>query len=264
VTVTGGGIVVNSDNPVALVLSGLGDVSADQIRVVGGVLDSAGGGQLLPAAEEGGPPVPDPLQGLPTPDELPSPPIVRSNAPLTVTASQTLQPGIYDSVTVQGNATLTLQSGVYVFKGQNGLTVEDTASVVSLGDGVTVYLACGAYPAPCSGPGARFRVQDDGQFVAGPPSVGEYAGLSIFAARGNTRSLRLRSTKDLNLAGALYGPSTPVRLQSTGGLSVSSLMVVDSLSLPSLVGVPGLDPSVQVSYAPSLPIPGVGVPVLIR
>ena len=48
-----------------------------------------------------------------------------------------------------------------------------------------------------------------------------------FAARGNTRTLRLRSTRDLNLAGALYGPSTPVRMESTGDLSVDSLMAVD-------------------------------------
>jgi len=261
VDVDGGGIVVNSDNPLALVVSGLGDVSADQIRVVGLALDSPGGGRLLPPAEEGGPPVPDPLEGLRTPDNLLFPPVVRSTTPITVTGNQQLQPGIYNTVTVQNNATLTLQAGVYVFKGLDGLTVEDTARVVNLGDGVTIYLACNAYPAPCSGPGARFRVRDDGQFLAGPPSVGEYAGLSIFAARGNTRTLRLRSTRDLNLAGALYGPSTPVRMESTGDLSVDSLMAVDSLALLSVFGP---DPSVEVSYDPSLPIPGIGVPVLIR
>jgi hypothetical protein len=261
VNVTGGGIVVNSDNPLALVLSGAGDISANQIRVVGGFLDSIGGGRLLPPAEAGGPPVPDPLENLPRPDELPSPPVIRSTTPITVPADQTLPPGIYDSVTVQNNAILTLQAGVYVFKGLNGLTVEDTAQVVNSGDGVTIYLACNAYPAPCSGPGARFRVRDDGRFLANPPSVGDYAGLSIFADRGNTRTMRLRSTQDLNLAGAIYGPSTPVRMESTGDLSVSSMLVVDSLTLNAVLGP---DASVSVSYNPSLPIPGIGVPVLIR
>jgi len=260
VDVEGGGIVVNSGNLLALVLSGSGDVSANQIRVVGGVRD-LGTGQFLPLPEQGGPPVPDPLEGLPTPDRLPVPPVVRSTTPITVTGNQQLQPGIYDTVTVQNNATLTLQAGVYVFKGLDGLTVEDTAQVVNLGDGVTIYLACNAYPASCSGPGARFRVRDGGQFLADPPSVGEYAGLSIFAARGNTRTLRLRSSRDLDLDGALYGPSTPVRMESTGDLSVNSLMAVDSLALLSVLGP---DPSVDVSYDPSLPIPGIGVPVLIR
>jgi hypothetical protein len=260
VDVSGGGIVVNSDHPLALVLSGSGDISANQIRVVGGVRDT-GGGQLLPPAEVGGPPVPDPLEALPTPDQLPSPPVVQDANPKTITADTTLQPGIYDSVTVQSNATLTLQAGVYVFTGRNGLTVEDDARVDNLGDGVTIYLACGGYPAPCSGSGARFRLQDNGRFLAGPPSVGDYAGLSIFADRGNTRTLRLQSTQDLNLDGALYGASTPLRMESTGNLSVNSMLVVDSLALLSL---PGLGPSVSVSYDPSMPIPGVGVPVLIR
>jgi hypothetical protein len=260
VDVTGGGIVVNSDHPLALVLAGSGDISANQIRVVGGVRDT-GAGRLLPPAEVGGPPVPDPLEGLPTPDELPTPPVVRDTSPQTITTDTTLQPGIYNTVTVQGNATLTLQAGVYVFTGLDGLTVEDTARVVNLGDGVTIYLACDSYPTPCSGAGARFRLRDAGQFLASPPSVGDYAGLSIFADRGNTRTLRLQSSKDLNLAGALYGPSTPVRLESTGDLSVDSMLVVDSLALLTVVGP---DPSVGVSYDPSLPIPGIGVPVLIR
>jgi hypothetical protein len=260
VDVTGGGIVVNSDHPLALVLAGSGDISANQIRVVGGVRDT-GGGQLLPPAEVGGPPVPDPLEGLPTPDELPTPPVVRDTSPRTITTDTTLQPGIYNTVTVQSDATLTLQAGVYVFTGLDGLTVEDTAQVVNLGDGVTIYLACDSYPTPCSGAGARFRLRDAGQFLADPPSVGEYAGLSIFADRGNTRTLRLQSSKDLNLAGALYGPSTPVRMESTGDLSVDSMLVVDSLALLTVVGP---DPSVGVSYDPSLPIPGIGVPVLIR
>ena len=261
VDVSGGGIVVNSDSPLALVLSGLGDVTANQIRVVGGILDPPGGGLLLPPAEAGGPPVPDPLEGLPTPDALASPPIPRDSTPQTFNTDQTLQPGIYNSVTMEGNATLTLASGVYVFTGTDGLTVRETARVVNLGDGVTIYLACSGYPAPCSGTGARFRLEDDGQFLAGPPSVGEYAGLSIFADRGNTRTLRLRSTRDLHLAGALYGPSTPVRLQSTGDLRVDSLLVVDSLATLSIIGP---DPSVRVDYDPSLPILGIGVPVLIR
>jgi hypothetical protein len=259
VDVTGGGIVVNSDHPLALVLAGSGDISANQIRVVGGVRDT-GTGALLPPAEEGGPPVPDPLEGLPTPDALPSPPVVRDTSPRTITTDTTLQPGIYNTVTVENAAILTLEAGVYVFTGLDGLTVQDTAQVV--GDGVTVYLACSSYPAPCSGSGARFRLRDDGQFLTSPPSVGEYAGLSIFADRGNTRTLRLQSSKDLNLAGALYGPSTPVRMESTGNLSVNSLLVVHSLAL--LTTILGPDASVHVSYDPSLPIPGIGVPVLIR
>jgi len=262
VTVNGGGIAVNSDDPLlALVLAGAGDISAEQIRVIGGTSDSLGGGQLLPPAELGGPPVPDPLADLPTPDLLASPPIPRDPDPIVVTDNQTLQPGIYNTVTVQGTATLTLATGVYVFTGLDGLTVEDDALVASSAGGATIYLACSGYPAPCSGNGARFRVQDNGRFQANPRTTGPYAGLSIFAAPGNTRTIRFQSTRNVTLPGALYGPSTRVRMENTGNLQVNGLLVTRALSLTT---VPGSDASVTVDYDPSVPLPGVGPPVLIR
>jgi hypothetical protein len=258
VDVEGGGIVVNSDSPLAMVLTGSNNVSADQIRVIGGFQDLGGGGTFVPPAEAGGPPVPDPLANLPTPNNLPAPPVLRSTTPIVVATDQTLQPGIYSTITVQGSATtLTLEAGTYVFRGDDGLTVEDNARVVSAGDGVTIYLACSGYPTPCSGSGARFRVRESGRFEASPPATGEYAGLSIFADPGNTTPLLLQSDRDLVLDGALYGASTPVRLENPGGdLTVDSLMVVDSLRVPF--------GAVSVDYDPSDPLPGVGGPVLIR
>jgi hypothetical protein len=260
-TVNGGGIAVNSDDLLALVLAGAGDISASQIRVVGGLSNLVGGGDLFPPAELGGPPVPDPLADLLTPDLLGSPPIPRDPDPIVVNADRTLPPGIYNTVTVQDSATLTLATGVYVFTGLDGLTVEDNARVISSAGGATIYLACGGYPAPCSGNEARFRVQDNGRFQANPPTTGPYAGLSIFAAPGNTRTMRFHSTRNVTLPGALYGPSTRVQMESTGDLRVNGLMVVRALSLTT---VPGSDASVTVNYNPSVLLPGVGPPVLVR
>jgi hypothetical protein len=260
VTVNGGGIAVNSSNVLALVAAGAGDISATQIRVIGGFSDP-GVGNLFPPAELGGPPVPDPLADLPPPDLLGSPPIPRDPNPIVVDADRTLPPGIYNTVRVEGTATLTLQTGVFVFTGLDGLTVADDARVDSSAGGATVYLACSGYPAPCSGNGARFRVQDDGQFQAPPPIVGPYAGLSIFAARGNTRTMRFQSDQNVTLPGVLYGPSTRVRMENNGDLQVNSLLVVRALSLTT---VSGPDASVTVNYSPSVLLPGVGGPVLIR
>jgi hypothetical protein len=261
VTANGGGIAVNSDDPLALVLAGGGDIRADQIRVIGGLSDAPGGGSLLPPAELGGPPVADPLADLPTPALLASPPILRETDPQTYSTDTTLQPGIYNTVTVQGTATLTLATGVYVFTGLDGLTVEGDAQVDSGAGGVTVYLACSGYPAPCSGNGARFRVEDNGRFRASPPTIGPYAGLSIFAAPGNTRTMSFQSRRNVTLPGVLYGPSTRVLMENIGDLRVNSLMIVRALSLTT---VPGSDASVTVNYNPSVPLPGVGPPVLIR
>ena len=255
ITAAGGGIVVNSDNPAALVAVG-GDIIADQIRVVGGFNDGPGG-DFVPLPEAGGPPAVDPLSDLPTSDELIPPPPLRFNTAQTVSADTTYQPGIYTSVTVNGGATLTLDPGVYVFRATTGLTIRDNATVV--GDGVTIYLACASYPASCSGSGARFRTEDDGRFLTTPPTTGEYAGLSIFADPGNTRSMRLRSDRDLNLAGALYGASMPVRIEDSGDLRVDSLLAVGSLAT-SLFS----SGSAAVNYDPTTDILGLARPVLIR
>jgi Putative Flp pilus-assembly TadE/G-like len=249
-----GGIVVNSNSLAALV-TGSGAITADQVRVVGNV--RLGLGVVSPSPETGGPPAVDPLEDLPTPDQLIPPPPIRFNSAQTYNADTTLQPGVYTSVTVTDNATVTLQPGVYVFRTITGLTIRRTATVV--GNGVTIYLGCSSYPAPCSGSGARFRLEDDGRYLATPPTSGAYAGLSIFADRDNTRTMRLRSSQDLNLAGALYGASMRVQLEDAGSLRVDSLLAVGSL-VSSLLS-PG---AVRVSYDPFTDLIGIGRPVLIR
>jgi hypothetical protein len=256
IVVDGGGIVVNSDDPDAVVLASAGDIVANQIRVVGGVDGSGGTGQLLPPAEFGGPPVPDPLADLPTPDELASPPPPGPPDPQDITGAVTLTPGVYDSINVNSEATLTLEEGVYVVTEPAGFRVRDNGHVLSSGDGVTIYLACTDYPTPCDNElGARFRLDDGGQFLARPSASGEYAGLSIFADRGNTRSTLLFGGVDL--AGAVYTASSRLRVFSTSGVQIDSLLVVDRLQSINLA-------ELRVDYDPSDPPPGVGVPVLIQ
>ena len=254
IDVDGGGIVVNSDHPNAVVLASAGDIVANQIRVVGGV-DDRGIGSLLPEAEEGRPPVPDPLADLPTPDELAPPPTPAATPVQNITGPVTLTPGVYDSINVNAGGFLTLEEGVYVVTEPAGFRVRNGGQVLR-GDGATIYLACSDYPAPCDNElGARFRLDDGGRFQASPPASGEYAGLSIFADRGNTRSTLLFG--DVHLAGAVYTASSRLRVFSTSAVQIDSLLVVDRLQSINLA-------TLRVDYDPSDPLPGVGVPVLIQ
>ena len=91
--------------------------------------------------------------------------------------------------------------------------------------------------------------------MASPPATGEYAGLSVFADPGNTRSQQLRG--EVTLAGAVYAASARLVLFPTADVQVDSLVVVDRLTTANL-----LDP-LRVNYDPRLPIFGFGVPVLI-
>ena len=254
VDVSGGGIVVNSAHATAAaVLSGGGDVSANQIRVIGGVDDDLGGGQFSPQAELGGPPVADPLADLPTPDAVATLPCC--SGPQLIVSDTTLSQGVFDSISVSGNATLTLQPGVYVLTDPPGLSVTGNGRVV--GNGVTIYLACSSYPTPCAGPGAPLSLALDGHYGARAPTSREYAGLAIFSDRGNTAPMVVANDAGLSLDGALYAASAPLTLTSSPGLWVDGLLVVGTLLLDG-------DGPVTVEYDPSVLLPGVGGPVLIR
>jgi hypothetical protein len=81
-----------------------------------------------------------------------------------------------------------------------------------------------------------------------------YAGLSVFADQGNTRSQQLRG--DVTLTGAVYAASARLAVFPTADVQVESLVVVDRLTAASLLPL-------VVDYDPSLDIFGYGVPVLI-
>jgi Putative Flp pilus-assembly TadE/G-like len=256
IDVPGGGIVVNSRNTVAaLRLLGPADVSAAQIRVLGHPLLSPGQGELLPPAEEGGPPAVDPLGDLRPPDQV-DPSLRVVDTAEVITGSTPLQPGVYRSIDVRSGGVLTLEEGVYVVTDFTGFTVRTGGRVVGTGDGATIFLACGGYPAPCGGSGgARFRLEDEGQFNVDPPTTGEYAGLSIFADKGNTRTMRLLGRVTLN--GAVYAASGRLVINSPDPVEINALVAVDRL-LKDGAG------QLRVDYDPDSPLIGIGRPVLIR
>jgi hypothetical protein len=261
IEVTGGGIVVNSDDALALHLLGPGTIDADQIRVLGGVVPNSRLGQLLVPAEQGGPPAVDPLGDLPTPDELALPP--GPGGARVIDGDTTLPPGVYQSIDVR-SGTLTLEDGgVYVvthftrYPGPEGFNVRPGAHVEGNG---AIYLACDSYPAPCAGLGTRFRLENLGVFEARPPTRGAYAGLSIFAAPGNTRSVRLQGP--VTLTGAVYAPSARLIVDSPDPdpdrpVRINALVAVDRLLKT------GIGP-LRIRYNPSSPLIGIGRPVLIR
>ncbi|MFL5795721.1 MAG: pilus assembly protein TadG-related protein [Actinomycetes bacterium] len=251
-----GGIVVNSMSSSALHLLGSGDVTADQIRVLGNVLiPSPGLGQLLPPAELGGPPAVDPLGDLRTPDRV-DPSLTVVDTAEVITGNTTLQPGVYRSIDVRSGGVLTLEEGVYVVSNFTGFTVRTGGRVE--GTGATIFLACGGYPTPCGGGGARFRLENNGEFVVSPPTTGEYAGLSIFADKGNTRTMRLLGK--VTLRGAVYAASGRLIVNSPDPgqpVQINALVAVDRL-LKDGAG------QLVVDYDPGSPLIGIGRPVLVR
>jgi len=225
VAVQGAAVTVASTHPEAAVLSDSGDVIADRTDVAGGI-SLTGTGRFVPPATTGAQPPPDPLASLATPDALPTPPPCCFGR-ITVTTNRTLTPGVYDSITVTGHATLTLTPGVYVLTDLPGLAILDRASV--RGTGITLYLTCSTYPTPCTTFGAGFTLTSSATYTATPPTTGPYANLTLFSDRTNPTPILLATTADTTTS-TIYAKNARLVLASTGKLQSTAPLILARLT----------------------------------
>src|SRR5262249_34668174 len=139
-TVGGSGVVVDSAGNPALAVTGSGGISAPAVNVVGTA--SLSGQGKVANLHTGAQPVSDPLAGL----NLALPPRPATVPSVAMTGgSRTIPPGVYQNISLSGQASLTLTPGTYVIVG--GFAATAQAQVT--GKGVLVYLACSSYPTPC-------------------------------------------------------------------------------------------------------------------
>src|SRR5262249_56654096 len=100
---TAGPVIVDSTSGTALSASGNAALTAASIHVVGGYR-TTGNATLTPAPTTGATYVPDPLAGL----AAPTGGVARGSVNLSNDSSLTIDPGVYTSIKVSGNAHLTL------------------------------------------------------------------------------------------------------------------------------------------------------------
>lgn len=229
-TITGGDVVVNSDDPSAIDLSGSGSITSDEeIGVNGGY--SAPAGAISPSPTHSAP-VSDPLAHLPVPS-LPGPPAAKVQ--ISGSGDATLSPGVYSEIKSTSTGQLTLLPGVYVVTEGISLSKNPTPGKYSFyADGVVIYFACSNYPAPCASgeTGATFSSSGSSSVHWTPPTSGAYEGISVFYDRNNDGDFTLTGTTDTSFSGALYMKSGELRLTGTSGVSTSmnSVVVVDSIN----------------------------------
>jgi hypothetical protein len=218
-----GVVYVDSSSGTALSASGSAHVTASSIRVVGG-FQATGTATLSPTPTTGVASLADPFASLPipiltTPDQ--------GTINVTNSNSVTLNPGIYDKISVQGNATVTLNPGTYVLKG-GGLTVSNGASLLGSGAGVLIYNAGSNYP---NGGGnfGGISLSGSGTISLKAATSGTYAGMTIFQARDNNRALSLTASSNLSVTGAVYAPDALVTL--SGDVTLKGGIIADRLSM---------------------------------
>ncbi len=109
--------------------------------------------------------------------------------------TKTLSPGTYCNKNLSGN--VTLEPGTYVFKGGD-IKLGGNGSLT--GHGVTIFLM----------DGAQFTSAANEVIDLSPPTSGDYQGITIYQAKGNTDELTLNGGTGTKLTGYVYAPDAHV------------------------------------------------------
>ncbi|HEU5004147.1 MAG TPA: pilus assembly protein TadG-related protein [Actinomycetota bacterium] len=234
VQVTGAALLDNSTAADAASVIGYSSVVADEI---GGPsapdgFRTTGNGRYTPQPVQA-PPVGDPLASLlqcPQAGAAVCPAVVDPDVNLTGSTSASITPGIYQNISVQGQASLTMAPGTYIithsmsFSGGGALT----------GNGVTLYFACSAYPAPCTAgqSGATFSITGNGATGITPPASGPFQGLAIFADRNNATSSSLNGNGGTLLTGTVYTKGEALALTGNGAetSTLNSMVIANTVT----------------------------------
>jgi hypothetical protein len=219
-----GTLFVDSNSKTAVTASGNAQVTAAGIQVVGGVQRS-GNATLSPSPTTGVAAFADPMAFLSGPSTNG---LTNYGSISYSKGAHTLQPGIYSQINASGNASLTLNPGMYVIEG-GGVTVSGNAGIT--GNGVTIYNTGSNYPAP-GGSYGGITLSGNGSFNLTPATStagGACPGIVIYQSRSNTRALALSGNAGAGLTGMVYAPSAPVVIGGNGTLNAA--LVADRLQV---------------------------------
>ena len=210
------GVHANSRNAGGIMVDSGACLITEYVGVSGGVVEDEckfpgqGSDPVVPDAITGVPQMLDPMIGLPAPAMDATCPAERTK--LEVDTDLTINPGTYcEGIIVKAGATLTLNPGIYVVRGE----LFDIAGTGALlyGRGVMIYLT----DLPGSFIGKGLKVGSAGAIDITAPSGGTYNGVAIYVDRTlpyHTADVSFESDATINIAGVIYAPNQIVRVHS--------------------------------------------------
>ncbi len=215
-------VFVDSSSPTAIVASGNASITAAATEVVGGV-QITGHPTFLPAPLTGVTAMADPFMSL----AAPSGGTLQGAVNLGGNSSLTINPGVFSSITVSGNAKLTLNPGTYAIAG-GGFSVTGNATVT--GTGVLIFNAGTSFP-NAGGSFGSITLSGNALVKLTPATTGNYAGIGIFQARDNTKTIAISGNAQLGVqnSGILYAPAALVDL--SGNSNMAGALIANQLAL---------------------------------
>jgi Flp pilus assembly protein TadG len=276
-----GRVVINSQGagvdengaPVNLNLSQYGastgnnsTVKAADIQIVGGVDVPANYQPVNPGDKKplhaGALPEPDPLRQLAVPSKATVlPPDFPNHGAFQRNGGEpiTILPGVYESIKISNNATVTFSPGIYIIKpAQNtNNAISITGGAVVRGDGVMFYntgsdfdvntglpdAGDGETPPPYTG-NARFgdvtingsNVQLTGLIAAGGSALADFNGILFYQRRLNTKGADIQGNGDnTKLAGTIYAKWANFKMSGSG--KYDAQFIVGSMALSGTANI---------------------------
>jgi hypothetical protein len=208
VNLTGAPLIVNSNDPAAMIANGNGSSSAPGYYVVGTPgWSTPGGGSFTGTMYSGSQPVPDPLASLPVPDTS-GLPVNRNGFKQSGNGNKTIDPGVYQGgISIQGG-TVTMNPGIYYMQG-GGFSVGGQGSVS--GSGVMIYND------PQSN-NDKIDISGQGSINLTPPTTGAYQGVLFFENRNSTVPVNIQGSNAtaMTMTGTFYAASATLNVTGNG------------------------------------------------
>jgi hypothetical protein len=275
-SVTGDCLQVNSNSGSSVALTSGGGVNAPCTNLVGGVTGNPA--LIVPSANAGAVPVPDPLIGLPYPNgAMP----INTGAPITPGNTDTvINPGVYSQWALGGSGNLYLNPGTYVIIGppSDSVAVSSTGGIKNCPltlavcpagllngvgalttlthGGVTLFFTCSNYNPTAAGTaagpicpcpstfGSNINVSSNGGLQITAPTSGTYQGVAIFFDRCNTGDIRITANGGVPVTGAVYAKASAAAITANGNLSINGLFITATMQISS-------NGNVTINYDPT-------------
>jgi Flp pilus assembly protein TadG len=232
ISLTGGSLVIDSSSATAAQIVGSGTVTSSGSNLIKGSYQVVGSGGFTPTPTTGSAVVSDPLSAVPAPT------VVGVASPYSLVGSSgSINPGVYSSISATGSGiTLTMNPGIYVITGSFSIT----GSVSVTGTGVLLFFGCSLYPVPCTSgqSGGSLSLTGSGSFQLSAPSASTcssipatcpYKGMLVYYDRNDASSISIVGN-GTGPGGTIYAKSAALTLTTSGGGTVNSMIVVDSVS----------------------------------
>jgi hypothetical protein len=163
-------------------------LTAGGINIVGnlnqiGSVTYTGGGGLKKVTKQ----LADPLASIPEPV-----PGGTNYGKKTFSGTTTMQPGMYDDITISSNANVTMASGIYYISSSGSLQVGNNATLQ--GDGVMIY----------NDAGDQLKFGNNVSVRLTPPTSGPYRGISLWIPRDHVKEIHISGDGSITMSGTLY------------------------------------------------------------